>query len=158
MEIRGLSTSPLATHRQGSKVEVLNTAFTLENEAEADQAFAFYVDSYDSVSFKKNTVNISNAKTTSIIGYYSISNNTVDIADNTMAITGGSYESVKAIDVTADNTSKLITVNVKGNHLSISNVKNPSAEFVGIHLHGYSEDDYEGINLKLPRMNSKDSF
>ena len=68
------------------------------------------------------------------------------MSGNQMAVTGGSFETLKAIDVTADNIT-LETLSVTNNHSTLTDVNSPNAEIAGVQLEGYSGQNYDAFDV-----------
>ena len=144
--IRGVSSSPIIQNLPGSAVNIESSDISISNTV-ADHATALYIDSYETVDFKNNIVTIENADFNgNVRGYYSISSNNVSMSGNQMAVTGGSFETLKAIDVTADNIT-LETLSVTNNHLTLTDVNSPNAEIAGVQLEGYSGQNYDAFDV-----------
>lgn len=129
--IRGVSAENPEKVTEG-QASIESSEVHFSNKSSANLAVGFHLFNFDNTVVSGNTVKAEDSEIKTLKGFYS-QGNSFEITENSMTVTGGTFESVRAIEVQSDGSAD-DGITISGNELLVSNAKNPDAEIVGIYL------------------------
>ena len=129
--IRGVSAENPEKVTEG-QASIENSEVLFSNKSSANLAVGYHLLNFDNAVISGNTVTAENSEIKTLKGFYS-QGNSFEIAKNTMSVTGGTFQSVRAIEVQPDGSAD-DGITISGNKLLVSNAKNRDAEIVGVYL------------------------